>query len=128
MTKEGKKMFPGGMNQKQMQTVMKRMGIKVEEIDAQRVIIECSDRNIIIESPQVMLTKMPNQEMFQVMGEVREEEKGASTDEEVKVDITDDDIEMVMEQAGVDKNTAEQALVDAEGDIADAIMQLKKVK
>ena len=119
-------MFPGGMSPKQMQTVLKRMGIKVEEIEAERVIIQGKDQNIVITNPQVMLTKMPNQEMFQVSGEVAYEDK--ETGEEVKVDITDDDIEMVMDQAGVDRETAERALVAAEGDIADAIMQLKKVK
>jgi len=28
-------MFPGAINPKQMQTMMKRMGIKMEEIDAE---------------------------------------------------------------------------------------------
>lgn len=121
-------MFPGGMSPKQMQTVLKRMGIRVEEIEAERVIIECADRNIIINSPQVMLTKMPQQEMFQVSGEVTEEGKLTEGDEEVKVDITEDDVEMVMDQAGVDKATAERALLDSNGDIADAIMKLKQVK
>jgi nascent polypeptide-associated complex subunit alpha len=118
-------MFPGGMSPKQMQTVLKRMGIKVEEIQAERVVIECADKNIIIGSPQVMLTKMPQQEMFQISGEVSEEEKGGEGPEDVKTAITDDDIEMVMEQTSVDKETAEEALVAAEGDIAEAILKLK---
>lgn len=117
-------MFPGGMSPKQMQTVMKRMGIKVEEIEAARVVIECEDRNIIITSPSVMLTKMPNQEMFQISGEVTEEEKGAGS-EPVATEITDDDIEMVAEKAGVSKELAEEVLQQTDGDIAEAIMQLK---
>lgn len=110
------------MNPKQMQQVMKRMGIKVEEIDAERVIIECADRNITIENPQVMLTKMPNQEMFQISGDVSEEEKG---EEEVDIMINDEDIAMVAEQANVSKELAEETLVEMRGDIAESIMKLK---
>lgn len=117
-------MMPGGMSPKQMQTVMKRMGIKVEEIDAMQVIIKCSDRNIIINEPQVMLTKMPNQEMFQISGEVSEEES-SDVEEEVETEITEEDVEMVMEQANVGRVQAEEALEETRGDIAEAIMKLK---
>ncbi len=117
-------MFPGGMSPKQMQTVMKRMGIKVEEIVAERVIIQCADKNIIITNPQVMLTKMPNQEMFQISGDVSEDEKGG--EEEVETQITEEDVEMVMDQTGADKKAAEDALEATRGDIAEAIMKLKK--
>ncbi len=118
-------MFPGGMSPKQMQTVLKRMGIKTEEIEAEKVVIYCADRDIVIRSPNVMLTKMPQQEMFQISGEISEEEKGSAGSEDIKTEITDDDIEMVMEQANVDRETAEEALTESGGDIADAIMKLK---
>lgn len=117
-------MMPGGMSPKQMQTVMKRMGIKVEEVDAERVIIECVDRRIIIENPQVMLTKMPNQEMFQISGDVTEEEKEESG--EVDIQISDDDIAMVADQANVGKEQAAEMLEETRGDIAEAIMRLKE--
>lgn len=117
-------MMPGGMSPKQMQTVMKRMGIKVEEIDAEQVIIKCSDRKIIINEPQVMLTKMPNQEMFQISGDVSEEEAGE--EEEVDIQISEEDVEMVMDQANVGKIQAEEALEETRGDIAEAIMKLKQ--
>lgn len=116
-------MFPGGMNPKQMQMMLKKMGIKVEDIKAERVVIECLDRKIIIENPQVMLTKMPQQEMFQISGDVTEEEKEGP--EDVKTEITEDDVEMVAEQAGVDLKVAEEALEEADGDIAEAILKLK---
>jgi nascent polypeptide-associated complex subunit alpha len=116
-------MLPGGMNPKQMQQIMKRMGIRVEEIEAEQVIIKCSDRNIIISEPSVMLTKMPNQEMFQISGEVSEEEAG---EEEVVSEISEEDVEMVMDQANVGKVQAEEALEETRGDIAEAIMMLKK--
>jgi nascent polypeptide-associated complex subunit alpha len=105
---------------------MKRMGIKVEEIDAEEVIIRCADRNIVISEPQVMLTKMPNQEMFQISGDVSEEEASEAESEEVEAEISEEDVEMVMDQANVGKVQAEEALEETRGDIAEAIMKLKK--
>ena len=112
-------MFPGNINPKQMQTIMKRMGIRVEEVEAQRVVIERVDKNIIIENPQVMITKMPNQDIYQIMGNVVDEEK------EAKVEINEDDVKMVAEQAGVGDEEAKKALEENNGDIAAAIMKLK---
>ncbi len=117
-------MIPGGMNPKQMQQIMKKMGIKVEEIEAERVVIECADRKIIISEPQVMLTKMPGQEMFQISGEVSEAEAGE--EDEVDTRITDDDIDMVADKAGVGRERAEEMLEETRGDIAEAIMRLKE--
>jgi nascent polypeptide-associated complex subunit alpha len=70
-----------------------------------------------------MLTKMPQQEMFQISGDVSEEESG---EDEVATQITEEDVEMVMDQTGADKKAAEDALEATRGDIAEAIMKLKK--
>ena len=45
-------MFPG-VNPRDMQKAMKKMGIQQEEIDAVEVIIRLEDRDIIITEPQV---------------------------------------------------------------------------
>ena len=58
----------GGINPGQMKTLMKQMGIKQEEISAERVIIECSDKNIIIEPANVQKMTMQGQESWQVTG------------------------------------------------------------
>jgi nascent polypeptide-associated complex subunit alpha len=63
---------------------------------------------------------MPNQEMFQITGDIVEEEK------EFEVTIGEDDIRMVAEQAGVSKDKAKKALEETKGNIAEAIMKLKK--
>ena len=44
-------MFPGGMNPKQMKQMMSRMGIKSDEIQADRVIIEGTARIFVPGSP-----------------------------------------------------------------------------
>ena len=106
----------GGVNPGQMKAMMKQMGIKQEEIDAQRVIIECSDRKIIIEPASVQKITMQGQESWQIGGEVREESKEAV--------ISEEDIEMVIEKTGKSREEARRALEESKGDIAEAIVKL----
>ncbi len=109
-------MFPGrGIDPRQMQKMMKQMGIKSEEIEAERVIIEGKNKRIIIEDPSVTAIDMQGKKTYTVMGEERVEGMG----------IPKDDIEMVMKQAEVDAKKAEAALKKNDGDIAEAILELK---
>ena len=95
---------------------MSQMGIKQEEIDALRVVIECTDKKIIIEPANVQKIKMQGQESWQITGDAREE--GAEEG------IRQEDIDLVVEKTGKTKEEAEKALVDAGGDIAEAILSL----
>jgi len=112
-------MMPGGLNPKQMKLMMKRMGIKTEEIDAEQVIIRCVDREIVIEEPSVIKTVMQGQGFYQIQGRERVSEA------EPAADISQEDVELVMQQAGVKEDAAIKALEKAKGDIAEAILDLK---
>ncbi len=106
----------GGMNPKQMQKMMKQLGIKNDELPAKKVVFELEDgTNLVINQPNVTVINMQGQKTYTVMGEAVEEKKG----------IPDEDIEMVMKQADVDKKKATAALKKNEGDIAEAILELK---
>jgi len=113
-------MFPGGVNPKQMKKLMKRMGIKSDEIQAEQVVIRCVDREIIIDEPSVVKTVIQGQEMFQIQGKIRE-----AAALEVSADISQEDVNLVMSQAGVSEEKAIAALEKAKGDLAQAIMDLK---
>ena len=94
---------------------MKQMGIAQEEIDAKRVIIECEDKNIIIENPSVIKIKMQGQETFQISGEINEEGENTSSEEDIKT---------IIEKTGCSEGEAKQALEDNNGDLAEAILSL----
>ncbi len=114
-------MFPGGLNPRQMKQMMKQMGIKTEEIDATAVVIFEADREIVIEGPEVVKMVMSGKEMFTITG-------GTVKIQDIKeenVEINDEDIEMVAEQADVSKEDAKEALKESNGDLAEAIMKLK---
>ncbi len=104
-------MFPG-LNPKKMQAMMKQMGINQEEIDANRVVIERDDGNIIIENPNVVKIGMQG----------HSEEKG----EVEEVDNTDDDIKTLMEKCNCLEEEAKLALEKANGDLTEAILNLSE--
>jgi nascent polypeptide-associated complex subunit alpha len=112
-------MFPG-MNPRDMRQAMKRLGIQQQEIAAKEVIIRLEDKEIVISNPNVTKVNMMGQDTYQVVGEESERSLGSTPD------ISEDDIDTVVEQTGVSKEQALKAIKDSEGDLADAILKLKK--
>jgi len=114
----------GKINPKQMQAMMKQMGISQVDIAATRVIIEKEDGRIIIENPQIQKVKMNGQESFQISGEVKEE----SQEEESEEEKFEEDIETIAAQTGASKEIAALELEKNNGDIAETIIALNKKK
>jgi nascent polypeptide-associated complex subunit alpha len=111
-------MMPG-MNPRQMQQMMKQMGIQQVDVPATQVIIITPEKRIIIDQPQVAKVNAMGQQTWQIMGKSREEALSSIPD------INEDDIQTVMQQAGVKRSEAFAAIKDANGDLAEAIIKLK---
>lgn len=105
-----------GMDPKKIQGMMSKLGIKQEDIEAKRVIIEQEDKNIVIENPSVVKINMSGNESFQISGNIKEEEKEGK--------ISEEDIKQVMEKTGKSRKEAEKALKQTNGDLAEAILSL----
>ena len=116
-------MIPG-MNKKQMKQMerqMKKMGMKMEELEGVReVIIRFDEKELVIDNPNVSLMNVMGQETYQIEGKAREVEL------EYEVEIPDEDIEMVANSAGVSEEEARAALEECKGDLAEAIMKLNQ--
>ncbi|MFH1133242.1 MAG: nascent polypeptide-associated complex protein [Nanoarchaeota archaeon] len=108
------------INPRQMQQAMRRMGIQQVDIEATEVIIRTPTKQMLFQSPQVAKINMMGQESFQVIG------TPIVSDLDASPSIDEDDIATVAEQAGVSKKEAEQTIKDANGDLAEAILRLKK--
>ena len=107
-------MMPG-MDPKQMQKLMKQMGIKSDDIAATKVTIELKEGGrLVIFEPSVVQIDMNGEKTFQIGGKLHEEK-----------DAGEDDIKMVMESAGCSREEAQAALRETGGDIAEAIIHLK---
>ena len=95
--------------------MLKQLGLKQEEIEAEEVIIKCKDKKLIIKNPNVTKMNVQGQEMFQVTGDIEESE-----------DMGEEDVKMVASQANVNETEAREALKKSDGNLAEAILLLKK--
>jgi nascent polypeptide-associated complex subunit alpha len=112
-------MFPRRIDRRQMERVMKQMGIKTQELEGvQEVVIKLTDKEIVIPNAQVTLTDMAGQRSYQVSGQELERKP--------EFQPSEDDIKLIIEQAGVEREAAAQALKETGGDIAEAILRLKE--
>jgi len=112
-----------GVNPRELRRMLKRMGIEAEELEATRVTIEAKDSLYVVDSPQVIIVRGRGQPtMIYVVGEPREVKQQAAAQQP---QVSEEDVKLVAEQAGVDVETARRALIEANGDIAEAILKLK---
>lgn len=109
-------MMPG-MNSRQMQSMMRKMGIVQQEIDAVQVIIRTPNEELVFEHPQVSKVNMMGQETYQVVGTPQKKSIDSTPD------ISSEDINAVMAQTQVGEEQAREALVKHKGDIAAAILE-----
>ena len=111
-------MIPG-MNPREMAKAMKKLGIKQDDLDAKKVVITLADKELVFENPQVLKVDMMGQKSYQITGTPIEQSLNSEPD------ISEEDIRTVMEQTGASKLAAKKAIEDAQGDLAEAILNLK---
>ena len=107
-------MIPGKINPRQVKKMMNRMGISIREIEeVQEVIIKTKDKDYVFKDAEVTIMGAQGQETYQISGSPKILERKNL-----------EDIKLVAEKAGTSEKEAEQALKEAEGDIAQAILNL----
>jgi len=106
--------------------MMKRMGLKMEEVpNAVEVTIRTADKVIKVSNPSVTRYELQGQTFYQVAGTV-EESTAESAGEKPSIQLPEEDILLVAQQAGVSPEEAKKALEATGGDLAQAIVLLKK--
>ena len=110
-------MMRGG--NREMRRMMDKMGLDMKELpNVQEVNIKTDEKEIIISKPSVTEMKAQDNSIFTVTADSYEE-----MELEVPV-FSEDDIQLVSQQAGVDEEKAKSALEEAKGDLARAILLL----
>ena len=109
----------GGGGNHEMRRMMDKMGLDMNELsNVQEVIIKTDKKEIIISKPAVTEMKAKDNSIFTVTADSYEEK-------ELEVPIfSEEDIQLVSLQAGVDDEKARIALEEANGDLAKAILNL----
>ncbi len=110
---------------REIRRMLKRMGIEASELEGvARVIIETEEKRIIIDEPRVSIMEMGGERIFQILGGSVSEE----VLEEEEVEFSEEDVQLVAQQAGVDMEKAREALKRTGGDLAKAILLCKSEK
>lgn len=109
----------GRMHPRQVKQMMKRMGISTEEIkDVEQVIIKTSSKDYVFDEAEITIMTVQNQKTFQIVGEPQIIER------EITLKIPQEDIKLVVQQAGVSEEAAKKALEECDGEPAEAIIKL----
>lgn len=109
------------MSPRQARRMMESMGMKVEPLEGPvQVTIRTPSREIVIEGAEVTLTKMQGQTIYQIVGGKVSERAG----ETQAPSLSEDDVQLVAQQANVTLEVARKALEETKGDLAQAILLL----
>ena len=112
-------MMPGKINPRQMNQMMRRLGISVKNIDnVEKIIIQTDSKEYIFENAEVSVMEAQGQKTYQIIGNPIIKERSEDTLKE--------DIKLVMDQTGKSEEEAKKALKESNGDIAEAILKLSQ--
>lgn len=128
-------MIPGGpRNAKQMQLMMKRLGMVTEPVDGvEEVVIRTKDSEHVIRDAEVTILTVQGVKTYQIVGDAqvraRTSSAAAPAGEPDRATAAasgpaEEDIALVMEQAEVDRPEALRALAETDGAPAEAILKL----
>ncbi|MBN1859964.1 MAG: nascent polypeptide-associated complex protein [Candidatus Thermoplasmatota archaeon] len=113
-------MMPGKMNSRQLAQMMKRFGINVKNIDnVEKVLIQTDTKEYVFDSAEVTVMEAQGQKTYQIIGEPTVKNRAGETQETQK-----DDIKLIMEQTGKSEAEVKKALMETNGDLAEAILKL----
>jgi nascent polypeptide-associated complex subunit alpha len=131
-------MIPGGpRNERQMQMMMRRLGMKTEEVrDVEEVVIRTKSTEQVFRSPEVTILTVQGTKTYQIVGPAETRPRGAhaassaagpaapAAPPAAPAGPPEEDVQLVMDQAHVSRDEALEALFQTNGAPAEAIMKL----
>ena len=122
------------MDSRNARRMMQRMGMQMQELSGvTRVIIQSPGKEIVIEQPMVTSINVQGQKMYQITGGRATErapqavstQGAASAVEKPQLQIPEEDVLLVAQQAKVSMEKARETLIKCDGDLARAILMLQ---
>ncbi len=104
-------MMPGRMNERQIRRMMQQAGIKSSDMDGViQVDFIFSDRKLSVKDPQVTILDIQGTRTYQVVGGQEVSGEAADVPRSKDSDINEEDLNLVMQKTGVDRDKAAEAL------------------
>jgi len=127
-------MLPGGgRNPREVQSMMRRMGMTTEPVpDVEEVIVRTATKEHVFRAPEVTILTVQGVRTYQVVGRPEIRPRGsapaaagtAPAAPAAPAGPPEDDVRLVMEQANVSREEAIEALVSTNGAPAEAILRI----
>jgi len=127
-------MIPGGArNPRQVEMMMRRMGMTTEAVPGvEEVIVRTATKEHVFRAPEVTILTVQGVRTYQVVGTPEIRPRGAAPAAGAAVAAAaaapsgppEDDVRLVMEQANVSREEAIEALVATNGAPAEAILRI----
>ena len=129
-------MIPGGpRNPREMAQMMRRLGMSSEAIpEVEEVVVRTRTKEHVFQKPEVTILTVQGVRSYQVIGTPTVRPRSAAATTAAPAAETpsvppprgppEDDIRLVMEQANVSREEAVEALLQAKGEPAEAIMKI----
>jgi nascent polypeptide-associated complex subunit alpha len=122
-------MMPGRMNERQIRRMMQQAGIKSSEMDGViQVDFLFSDKKISVKNPQVTILDIQGTRTYQVVGGQEVSGAEAEVPKSKDSDINEEDLKLVMQKTGVDREKAIESLRKNGYKPAEAIIALMTSK
>lgn len=128
------------MNPRKLNQMMEQMGIDIEELDAEEIVIRTGDEELVFDQPDVQRMDAQGQATYTITGEPETRAAGeeatplgagdgasdAGTGSESGGDgIPEADVEIVAQRTDASEDDAREALEETDGDLADAVSRLE---
>ena len=114
-----------------MERQMRRMGVDFQQLDAvTEVLIRFPNRELVLTEPQVVTMQGQGENIYQIIGQAEERSLTVSSEAEegtpkaVATAFSEEDVQLVANQANVSEEEAREALRAADGNLARAIIAL----
>lgn len=119
------------VKRRSMERQMRKMGVDFKQMDGvTEVLIRFPDKELVLTEPQVLMMRTQGESVYQIIGEGTEraptESTGVSDVEQPVTEalFTEEDVQLVANQANVTEEEARNALREAGGNLAKAIISL----
>lgn len=109
--------------------MLERMGLSLKDLsDVEEVTLKMKDRLIVIRDPVVQVLEVKGGgRIYQISGS-EEERPVVEQESPPTVEVSEEDIDLVVAQTGATREEAKKALIESGGDLAKAILRIRSSK
>ncbi len=115
------------LSPREQRRILERMGLSLRDLPGvEEVTLKLKDKVIVIKNPVVQVLEIKGGgRIYQISGS---EEEASVAPTQAPIEISEEDVQLVVAQTGATPEEARQALLESKGDLAKAILLISAKK